>query len=129
MTGALPITGNIRERFVQTAVLLRLLDPVRGEPTTYGLDQDSHSTQAPRQQILKRKFIDSLALICATRRDADTVSAATLEEGGPDGAVVRIASNAGVTEETQNDLRDMLRVLESIAVRGMSPLQLCDSLR
>ncbi|KAL2068504.1 hypothetical protein VTL71DRAFT_14841 [Oculimacula yallundae] len=119
MTGPLSITGNIQERFVQTAVLLCLLDPVRGEPTTYGLDQDWHGTQAPRQQILKRKFVDSIALICATRRDADTVSAATLEENGPDGAVIRIASNAGVTEETLNDLRDILHILEIIAAKEL----------
>ena len=30
------LTGNVRNRFVQAAVLLHMLDPVRGEATVYG---------------------------------------------------------------------------------------------
>lgn len=76
MTTPLEITGNVWDRFMQAAALLRLLDPVRGEPTAYGLDQESHSVQAPRERLLKRKFLDSFALIYATKKDGDTVSAA-----------------------------------------------------
>jgi hypothetical protein len=36
----MPITGHVRSRFLEVAVL-QLLDPVRGEPSAYGLDQDS----------------------------------------------------------------------------------------
>ncbi len=118
MSNPLHITGNVRERFIQAAALLYLLDPVRGEPTAYSLDEKAHSVQGSRERLLKRKFLDSFALICATRKDADTVSAACLEEGGPGGTVVRIASNAGVTEETQSYLRDILYILRSIAIRG-----------
>lgn len=122
MATPLQITGNVRERFIQVAALLHLLDPVRGEPTSYGLDQELHSDQASRELFLKRKFLDSFALICATRKDGDTVSAACLEEGGPSGTVVRVASNAGVSGETQRYLRDILRTLSSIAIRGTSSL-------
>lgn len=118
MAAALEITGNVRDRFIQAAALLRLLDPVRGEPTAYGLDQESYTGQAPRELFLKRKFLDSFALICATRKDGDTVSAACLEEGRPEGTVVRIASNAGVSEETLSYLRDILGILSSIAIKG-----------
>ncbi|KAH6680526.1 hypothetical protein B0J14DRAFT_531823 [Halenospora varia] len=117
MAATLEITGNVRDRFIQAAALLRLLDPVRGEPTAYGLDQESHDGQAPRERLLKRKFLDSFALICATRKDGDTVSAACLEEGGPEGTVVRIASNAGVSEDTLSYLRDILGILSSIAIK------------
>jgi hypothetical protein len=119
MATTLEITGNVRNRFIQAAALLRLLDPVRGEPTAYGLDQDLHNVQSPRERLLKRKFLDSFALICAIRKDGDTVSAACLEEGGPEGTVVRIASNAGVSENTLSHLRDILALLNSIALKGM----------
>lgn len=119
MTTNLEITGNVRDRFVQGASLLYLLDPVRGEPTAYGLDQDAPNLQTPKEQVLKRKFLDSFALICATRQDKDAVSAACLEEGRPEGTVVRIASNAGVSEETLSQLRHILGLLCSISNEGM----------
>jgi hypothetical protein len=119
MVPSLEITGNVRERFVQAATLLYLLDPVRGEPTTYGLDQDAPNLQEPKDRALKRKFLDSFALICATRQDRDAVSAACLEEGEPEGTVVRIASNGGVSEETLSRLRSILSLLQSISNEGM----------
>ncbi len=114
------ITGNLRDRFMQAAALLRLLDPVRGEPTAYSLDQESHSLNEPRDRLLKRKFLDSFALICATKKDGDTVSAACLEEGAPEGTVIRIASNAGVSEETMSYLEDIVDILSSISIQGMA---------
>lgn len=122
MTTSLGVSGNVRDRFIQVAALLRLLDPVRGEPTSYSLDQDLQNVQAPRERLLKRKFLDSFALICATRKDGDTVSAACLEEGGPEGTVVRIASNAGVSENTLNHLRDIMGLLSSISTKCMNTL-------
>ena len=79
----LELTGNVRNRFVQAAVLLRMLDPVRGEATVYGLDQDSHEMITPRERLLKRKFLNSFALICAIKRDGDNTSAVCMEEGAP----------------------------------------------
>jgi len=122
MAAALEITGNVRDRFIQAAALLHLLDPVRGEPTAYGLDQEPHSGEVSRERFLRRKFLDSFALICATRKDGATVSAACLEEGGPGGTVVRIASNAGVSGETLTYLRDILGILNSIAIKGKCSL-------
>lgn len=111
----LKITGNVRNRFIEAAVLLHMLDPVRGEPTVYGLDQDPHEIEAPR---VKRKFLDSFALVCATRRDGGSVSAACMEEGLPQGTVIRIASNAGVGARTLSQVRELVDVLNSIASGG-----------
>lgn len=117
------ITGNVRNRFVQAAVLLHKLDPVRGEPTAYGLDQHPHEIESPRERLLKRKFLDSFALMCATEKDADSVSAACIEEGRPEGTVIRVSSNSGVSETTLNQLREIVDVLSGIASRGkLSPL-------
>jgi hypothetical protein len=89
------ITGNTKCRSTQAAVLLHLVDPVRGEPTAYSLDRDFNEIEPQRERQLKRKFLNTLALVSATRKDGDTVSAASFEEGLPEGTVVRVASNEG----------------------------------
>ncbi|KAH0829622.1 hypothetical protein FOPE_10283 [Fonsecaea pedrosoi] len=109
------ITGNAQSRFIQAAALLHLLDPVRGEPTAYGLDQDSSTLEQNRERLLKRKFLDSFALICARKKDAGTVSAACLEEGHPEGTIVRIASNQGVSQFTLDKLRELVTILNGVA--------------
>ncbi|KAH0536098.1 hypothetical protein FGG08_007003 [Glutinoglossum americanum] len=111
----LEITGNVRNRFVQAAVLLHLLNPVRGEPTGHGLDQDPYEVDTPRERLLKRKFLDSFALVCATRRNGDRVSAACIEEGSPQGTIIRIASNSGVQENTLSQVREIVEALNCIA--------------
>jgi hypothetical protein len=120
---AMGITGNLRNRFIQAAVLLYKLDPVRGEPTAYGLDQDLQEIESPRERLLKRKFLDSFALVCATRKDGDSVSAACMEEGRPEGTIIRVASNSGVSETTLSRLREIVNTLSGISSRGkLSPL-------
>ena len=84
----LELTGNVRNRFVQAAVLLRMLDPVRGEPTVHCLNEDSYEMRTLRERLLKRKFLDSFALIYAIKRDGDSVSAACMEEGTPQGTII-----------------------------------------
>jgi hypothetical protein len=126
MSTNLEITGNVRERFVQAATLLYLLDPVRGEPTTYGLDQDALNLQEPKERALKRKFLDSFALICATRQDRDAVSAASLEEGGPEGTVVRIASNAGVSEQTLSQLQSIWACFRAFQMKACHSITLAE---
>ncbi|KAL9127828.1 MAG: hypothetical protein Q9217_003368 [Psora testacea] len=111
----LGITGNVRNRFIQAAVLLHTLNPVRGEPTAYGLDQDPHDIETPRERLLKKKFLDSFALLCATKKDGDSVSAACIEEGLPQGTIIRIASNSGVRESTLSQLRELVNVLNNVA--------------
>ena len=52
----MPITGHVRSRFIEAAVLLQLLDPVRGEPSAHGLDQDSHESGTQRGALLKHRL-------------------------------------------------------------------------
>lgn len=92
----LEITGNAQSRFIQAAVLLHLLDPVRGEPTVYELDRDLNEVEPQRERLLKRKFLESFALVCATKKDGDTVSAVSIEEGFSEGTVLRVARNHGL---------------------------------
>ncbi|KAH7115510.1 hypothetical protein B0J13DRAFT_572290 [Dactylonectria estremocensis] len=58
---ALGVTGNAQNRFIQVAVLLHMLDPVRGEPIPHGLDRNPIEIEK-REHFLKRKFLDSFTL-------------------------------------------------------------------
>jgi hypothetical protein len=78
----LEVTGRVRSRFIHVATLLSMLDPVRGEASIHSVDEDPTTTELTREQFLKRKFLDSFALICAVRKGGDSVSAACIEEGG-----------------------------------------------
>ncbi len=118
------ITGNVRNRFIQAAALLYLLDPMRSEPMAYGLDQDLCEITGPRERLLKRKFLDSFALVCATNWDGNSVSAACIEEGTPQGIVIRIASNSRVSEKTLGGLRELVDALNVITSGGMLSLNL-----
>ncbi|KAI0134023.1 hypothetical protein BJ170DRAFT_690339 [Xylariales sp. AK1849] len=118
MTSQLEVTGTVLKRLAQAGTLLWLLDPVRGEPTIHSLDRhpsDSHQEAADRQSS---KFLDSISLICATRKDGDTVSAATMEEGAPEGTIIRIASNAGLQERTLRLVKEIMKMLNDVAEAG-----------
>ena len=115
----LPITGNLRKRFVEISVLLSLLDPVRGEPTAHDLTQNlPNSDGISRESFLKRKFLDSFALICATKKDGPSVSAVCLEEGLLGGTVIRVASNAGVRDSVLFQLQEIMDILNQIGSSG-----------
>ncbi|KAH7108966.1 hypothetical protein EDB81DRAFT_704908 [Dactylonectria macrodidyma] len=118
---ALEVTGNAQNPFIQVAVLLHMLDPVRGEPIAHSLDRDPNEIETPRERLLKRKFLESFALICAIRKDGDTVSAACMEEGMPEGTVVRVASNHGVSESTLQGLRNLMDILNNVASGTFNP--------
>ena len=113
------LTVNMRNRFIQAAVLLRMIDPVQGEAMVHGLDQDIHEMTTLRERLLKRKFLDSFTLICAVRIDSEGVSAVCTEEGAPQETIIQIASNAGVGEKTLREVRELVAVLNTIGDGGM----------
>lgn len=90
------ISGNAHGGFAQTAALSHSIDPVRGKSTACGLDWDPNALEQNRERLLKKKLLDSFAIICAKKIDGDTVSAACLEKGLPEGTILRVTSNEGV---------------------------------
>jgi hypothetical protein len=108
------IIGNLRSRFIQVVVLLRMLNLVRDDPTIHDLDQDLHNIDISRERLLKRKFLDFFALICVTKKDDDSVLATCMEESASQGIVLRIASNSEVGERTLGQLRELVDTLNSI---------------
>jgi hypothetical protein len=118
----LRLTGNSLKRFVTDATLLALIDPVRGEPTTYSLDRHPHDTRLNRER-LQKKALDSFALICSTsRKGAETASAATLEEGYLSGGstIIRVARNHGVPPDVLSKLQSIVQDLVSFSQQGMA---------
>ena len=113
------LTVNVRNRFVQAAILLRMLDPVRGEATAHDLDQDIHEMTTPRERLLKRKFLNSFALICAVRKDGESVSAICMKEGASQETIIRIVSNAGISEKILRKVRELVTVLNIIGDEDM----------
>ena len=112
------ITDNLRSRFIQAAVLLRMLNSVRDDFTIHDLDQDSHNIDMSRERLLKRKFLDFFALICATKKNDDSVSATCMKEGASQETVLRIVSNSEVGERILSQLRELVNTLNSIGSEG-----------
>jgi hypothetical protein len=75
----LSLTENLQMRLLETVLLLRALDGVRGVPIAHGLDLKECSG-IYRTYLLKRKFLDSFALVCASHKGGDSVSVACMEE-------------------------------------------------
>lgn len=115
----LEITGTLLKRYIQAVALLYILDPVRGEPTAYGLDHDSTSVHGSFDLSLKRKFLDAIALICAFEKDPSCISAACFDKESPDETTIRIASNGGVAAETLICLEDIMSLLKHQSTDGM----------
>ncbi|KAH7245305.1 hypothetical protein BKA59DRAFT_526888 [Fusarium tricinctum] len=111
------IGGADLRRFVLHSALLRLIDPVRGEPTRYTLDENPDSSLSGSWQ-LTQKFLDSFALICSTSGSgAKTASAVCLETHGQDGTILRVARNHGLTPEDLAGLKKVLKLLQEVAIK------------
>ena len=68
---------KVRSRFIHAAVLnsgcsIESLD-----------DEEPAKMELKEEQLLNRKFLDFIILICTVRRGGDSVSVACLEEGEP----------------------------------------------
>ncbi|KAM0235335.1 hypothetical protein ACHAP5_009730 [Fusarium lateritium] len=112
------IDGADLNRFVLHSALLRLIDPVRGEPTRYTLDESPDGSLLGSRQLTQR-FLDSFALICSTSGSgAKTASAVCLEAHGQSGAILRVARNHGLTPEDLAGLKKVLKVLQEVAEKG-----------
>jgi hypothetical protein len=118
--GPIQVHKQQRDRFVVQSTLLRLIDPVQGQPTTWRtfLDENPDGDTSGGQR-LKQKFVSSFALICSTSESgAKTASAVCLEQHVPSGAVLRLARNRGLSREDLTGLQKVLQILQEIARRG-----------
>ena len=112
------IGGADLKHFVTQSVLLSLIDPVRGVPTRTSLDENPDGDISGGQQ-LKQKSLDSFALICSTSSEgAKTASAVCLEQHAPDGAILRVARNCGLTPQDLAGLDNVLQILQVVARKG-----------
>lgn len=118
MSEAHSLTGQAHKRFVIVTSLLYLIDHVRGEPTVHSLDTHPHDSSF-RLEKLQKKFLDSFAVICSTSRvGGETASAVCLEQGHPNGNVLRLARNLGVPNDLIDQLQQVLYDLTAVAAKG-----------
>ncbi|KAF9775578.1 hypothetical protein IL306_006302 [Fusarium sp. DS 682] len=117
------IGGETLNRFVLHTALLRLIDPVRGEPTRSTLDENPDGSLLGAWQ-LKQKFLDSFALICSTSSSgAETATAVCLETHEQAGNILRIARNHGLTTRDLSGLKNVLQVLREVASKEKLSMQ------
>ncbi|KAL4724291.1 hypothetical protein ACLX1H_008904 [Fusarium chlamydosporum] len=111
------IEGERLSRFVLHSALLRLIDPVRGDPTRL-LDESPDGSFLNASQ-LKQKFLDSFALISSTSRSgAKTATAVCLETNQQTGNVLRVARNHGLCPKDLAGLEKVLQILQEVARKG-----------
>ncbi|EKJ68746.1 hypothetical protein FPSE_11077 [Fusarium pseudograminearum CS3096] len=111
------IRGSGLNHFVLYSALLRLIDPVRGDPTRL-LDENPDSSLLSASQ-LKKKFLDSFALICATSdKGAETAAAVCLETNQQTGNILRVARNHGFCPNVLASLENVLQLLRDVARKG-----------
>ncbi|KAH7250348.1 uncharacterized protein BKA55DRAFT_511937 [Fusarium redolens] len=111
------ISGETLDRFVLHSALLRLIDPVRGQPTRSTLDENPDGSFLGAWQ-LQQKFLDSFALVCSTSSSgAETATAVCLETHDQVGSILRLARNHGLTPKDLAGLERVLQVLREVSRR------------
>ena len=105
----LDATQRLLHRFYEPLILLRILDPTRGE-------QSTRPTSEPKEQSLEEKwhkFLDQLSWVCDSETGGDTVSAIAAQKT-PGGPVFWLAANSNPASKALPHLRWVLKQLESI---------------
>lgn len=111
------LPGNLQKRFLETVLLLKSLHEVQGVPSAHGLDSNE-CPSAQRADLLKRKFLDSFAFICATHKGGAYVSAACMEENQLGETIIRLACNTGVRNSVLSDAQSIIQILKRVANGG-----------
>ena len=115
------------KKFVINSTLLMKIDPSRGEPTRgqfndglgLGPDPELDSLGVGK---LRRKFLDSFALICSTsKKGAETASAVCLEQAqAGSSSILRVARNHGLSSRDLSGLENVLGELQAVLQTGES---------
>ena len=102
--GAVEIGWKLLRRSYEPMLLLKLLDPVRGEHTGRSTIQE-RSALSPIE--LRRSFADKLAYLCDFRKGGDTTTAVALQST-PQGLVIHCASNEPMKPRVVDFIHDIL---------------------
>lgn len=113
-----PERGDAFKKFVINSALLGLIDPVRGEPTKNLIeghpDSDSSTTL-----LMKKRFLDSFALICSTSSSGkDTAAAVCMEQNQLPETILRVSRNRGLSQRDLGKLMRLLQTLIAVANQG-----------
>lgn len=110
-----PHQNSAFKQLVVNAVLMNLIDPVRGQPTRNSTAERLDEHNAPTSQLMS-KFLDAFALICSTSsKGAETASAVCFEHKPTSTPILRIARNRGLSSRDHTKLEHVLKILGDVS--------------
>lgn len=116
-----PTTSRQNSAFKQlvvNAVLMNLIDPVRGQPTRNNTAERLDEHNAPTSQLMS-KFLDAFALICSTSsKGAETASAVCFEHKPASTPILRVARNRGLSSQDHTKLEHVLQILGDVSEKS-----------
>ena len=107
---AVAIEWKLLRRSYEPMLLLKLLDPVRGEHVGRSTDRE-RSALSPTE--LRRSFADKLAYLCDFKKGGDTTTAIALQST-PQGVVIHCASNDPMKPRVIDFIRSTLNLLSTV---------------
>jgi hypothetical protein len=107
----IPLRYKVTRRFYEPLLLLDALDSIRGGRIKHKIVSDDTETNHTK---VRRDFSDTIACICAYKKEPDYVTATALEKT-PQGVVVWLAANAKVEDKVVNFLKAVLVHVQKVA--------------
>lgn len=110
---SIEIAGNVRNHFIQAAVLLRMLNPVAASPPCTVL-MKTYESRTPRDRLLNGSSLTLLPSFAPLKRTAKAYRRRGWKKASRKG----LASNFGIGERTLGQLRELVGPLNIIGRRG-----------
>ncbi|KAI9813828.1 MAG: hypothetical protein M1827_003618 [Pycnora praestabilis] len=104
----IPLRRKVQRRFYEPLLLLRILDPVRGQH----IPRQDYEIASGNQE-LRKDYTNAIAYICDRKTGGDTVTAVALQKL-PSGVVIWIAANKNIQSGTIDYLRDVLKDVDQV---------------
>lgn len=108
------LIDNVPNCFFQAIFLFRMLDSICEKLTIHDLNKDLHEIRTSRECLLKRKFLDSFALICVIKRNDDSVLTTYMKKNASQETIIWIANNFEISERILSQLRELIAMLNNI---------------
>ena len=108
--GAVDIDWKLLRRFYEPMLLLKLLDPVRGQRVDRPTDPEHGALSSTE---IRRAFVDKLAYLCDFKKGGDTSTAIVLQDSSQS-VVIHCAANDHVKSRVKDFIRETLELLVTV---------------
>jgi len=107
---AVDIDWKLLRRFYEPMLLLKLLDPVRGQRVDRSIDPEHDALSSTE---IRRAFVNKLAYLCDFKKGGDTSTAIALQDSSQD-VVIHCAANDHVKPRVKDFIRETLKLLVTV---------------